>query len=344
MPTILAVDDTPENLDVVRAIFGGEYRVKVVTEGRLALQIATSEDPPDIILLDVMMPGMDGFEVCRRLKSDPRTVHIPVIFVTAMGAESDEQRGLELGAVDYLQKPVNPALARIRIRNHLALYDRRRELELAVQSRTSELERTRLLIILRLGRAAEIKDNETGAHIIRMSHYTRLIALSAGLDEGMADLLFKSSPLHDIGKIGIADNILLKPGKLTDEEWVVMRTHPALGADIIGKHSDPLLFFAHQIALTHHEKWNGSGYPSRMQGEDIPIGGRIVAIADVFDALTSDRPYKKAWSVEDAVREIEAQSGSHFDPALVLAFKNAIPEMLVYKERYAEGAIVDPWA
>jgi putative two-component system response regulator len=342
--TILAVDDTPENLDVLRMTFGTDYRLKMATDGKTALQIAESKDPPDIILLDVMMPGMDGFEICRQLKQNPRTMHIPVIFVTAMGAEMDERRGLDLGAVDYLQKPISPALARVRIRNHLALYDQRRELEIAVRERTAELEQTRLQIIYRLGNAAELKDNETSNHLVRMGHFSRLIALHYGLDEGVADIIFKASPMHDVGKIGIPDSILLKPGKLTEEEWVVMRKHPLHGSKIIGRHTDPLLLSAHQIALYHHEKWNGTGYPSQLSGEEIPVEGRIVALSDVFDALTSERPYKKAWTVRDAVDEIEKQRGAHFDPLVVDAFQKALPEMLVFKDRYKEGSIANPWA
>jgi len=324
--TILAVDDIPENLDVIRAAFASEYRVKVATDGLKALQVARSPDPPDLILLDVMMPGIDGFEVCRRLKSDPRTGHIPVIFVTALGDEKEEYRGLELGAVDYLQKPMNPLLARIRVRNHLALYDRRRELEYAVQMRTIELDRTRKQILKRLSVAAEFKDNETGNHIARMSQCSRLIARYAGLDEGLVEMIYHAAAMHDIGKIGIPDNVLLKPGKLTPEEWVIMQKHPALGAKIIGQHSDPLLRAAHEIALTHHEKWNGSGYPSGLAGEQIPLYGRIVAIADVFDALTSVRPYKKAWSEEDALAQILKDRVTHFDPDLVDAFVKGLPE------------------
>ena len=333
MQTILAVDDTPENLDVIRATFGADYRVKVVTDGARALQVAQSEDPPDIILLDVMMPGMDGFEVCEQLKADVRTQHIPVIFVTALGDENDERRGLELGAVDYIQKPLNPPLARVRVRNHLALVDRRKELEYAVNDRTAELEHTRMQIIIRLGYAAEFKDNETGTHTLRISRYCGLIAEAAGLDSGLVDLVRKASPMHDVGKIGIPDGILLKPGKLDEAEWETMRKHPKLGADILGHHSDPLLRAAYEIALTHHEKWDGTGYPHGSVGEKIPVFGRITAIADVFDALTSERPYKKPWSVDDALRLMDEQRGKHFDPSLVDAFMQSLPEILAFKER-----------
>ena len=339
--TILAVDDTPENLDVIRAAFASEYRVKVATDGLRGLQVARSADPPDLILLDVMMPGIDGFEVCRRLKADPRTAHIPVIFVTALGDEKEEFRGLELGAVDYLLKPMNPKLALIRVRNHLALYDRRRELEFAVQMRTMELDRTRKQILKRLSTAAEFKDNETGNHIARMSQCSRIIARYAGLDEALVEIVYHAAPMHDIGKIGIPDGVLLKPGKLTPEEWEVMYTHPTLGAKIIGMHDDPLLRAAHEIALTHHEKWNGAGYPRQLAGENIPLFGRIVAIADVYDALTSVRPYKKAWSEEDAVAQIRKDTGTHFDPTLVEAFFRGLPEYREFQKSFADQSALD---
>jgi putative two-component system response regulator len=333
MKTILAVDDTPENLDVLRATFGSEFRLKVATDGAKALQIAWSSSPPDIILLDVMMPDMDGFEVCRRLKSDPRTSKIPVIFITALGHERDQLRGLELGAVDYLQKPINPMLARVRVKNQLELYDRRCELEVAVAERTRELTETRMQIIFRLGRAAEFKDNETGDHILRMSEYSRILARQIGLDDGTVELIYHASPMHDIGKIGIPDRVLMKPGKLDAEEWEKMRQHPQLGADIIGIHEDLLLQAARDIALTHHEKWDGSGYPNQLKTDEIPLFGRIVALADVFDALTSVRPYKPAWTVEDAVALIRKESGSHFDPLVVDAFNHSIPLMVAYKQK-----------
>ena len=336
MQTILAVDDTPENLDVLRVTFGTKFRVKVVTDGLRALEVARA-DPPDIILLDIMMPGMDGFEVCRELKADPRTARIPVIFVTALGDEASQQKGLELGAVDYIQKPINPILAQIRVKNQLAMYDHQRQLELAVKERTAELEHTRMQIILRLSRAAEYKDNETGTHILRMSHYSRLLALHLSLGDSMADLIFNAAPMHDIGKIGVPDRIMLKPGKLDAEEWVIMHKHPELGASIIGTHSDPLLKAAREIALYHHEKWDGTGYPAKLSGDAIPMLGRIVALADVFDALTSARPYKSAWPLDQAVEWIVGQSGSHFDPAVVAAFEGALPEMDLFRINFPEN-------
>ena len=333
-PTILAVDDTPENLDLIRAILAKDYRMRVARDGPTALRLAL-QSPPDLILLDIMMPAMDGYEVCWRLKADPRLADIPVIFVTGMGEVADESRGFDVGAVDYITKPISPPVLARRVRTHLALYDQNRELEHRVHQRTKELYQTRLQIIRRLGRAAEFKDNETGNHIVRMSHYTRLIGLAAGINEHQADLLFNAAPMHDIGKIGITDRILLKPGRLDADEWRIMRAHPVIGAEIIGEHSNDLLHCARLIALTHHEKWDGSGYPHGCKGADIPLIGRITAIADVFDALTSARPYKPAWPVADAVREIEQGSGSHFDPALLRAFQRVLPEIERIRNLYS---------
>lgn len=275
--TVLVVDDTPENIDILVGILGDEYKVKVAIDGPKALAIA-GKSAPDIILLDVMMPGMNGYEVCKRLKQEPLTAHIPVIFVTALTDVADETQGFELGAVDYITKPVSAPVVKARVKTHLSLYDQKRLLEQEVKARTRELEVTRLEIIRRLGRAAEYKDNETGMHVIRMSHYARLLAREAGMSEHFCELIYNASPMHDIGKIGTPDAILKKPAKLDDEEWREMQRHAEIGAEIIGEHPDPMLEMARRIALTHHEKWDGSGYPKGLSGEEIPIEGRIVAI------------------------------------------------------------------
>lgn len=340
---VLVVDDSPENIDVLSEVLRDEYRIRVATSGEKALKIVYSDEPPDLILLDIMMPGISGLEICRRLKANPDRRRIPVIFVTAMSSTDDERRGLETGAVDYITKPISPPIVKARVRTHLALYDQSRELERMVRQRTHELLTTRQQIIRRLGRAAEFKDNETGNHVLRMSHYARIIALAHGLGEEAANIIFNTAPMHDIGKIGIPDAILLKPGKLDAAEWEVMYQHPIMGAEIIGKHDNELLETARIIALTHHEKWNGSGYPQRLQGQDIPLEGRIVAVADVFDALVSVRPYKSAVPVEQALQYLYEQSGKHFDPTLIEAFKSAMPEILRIKEIYADenGALTD---
>jgi putative two-component system response regulator len=335
-PTILVVDDLAENLMILDGILRPEYRVQAARDGPKALVLALGHDPPDLILLDVMMPEMDGFEVCRRLKADPRTRRIPVIFVTALGEVEDEARGFEVGGVDYIAKPVSPPIVRARVRTHLTLYDRNRELEYRVRKRTAELSETRLEIIRRLGRAAEFKDNQTGLHVIRMSHYSRLVGESAGMPDDEVEVLLHAAPMHDVGKIGIPDRVLQKPGPLNEQEWELMKRHPEMGAEIIGDHDSDVLRMARLIALTHHERWDGSGYPGGLAGEDIPFVGRIVALADVFDALTTHRPYKEAWPWERAVSYLEEKSGVLFDPALVDAFRRALPAILEHRQEYSD--------
>ena len=333
---ILVVDDVPGNIDVLSEILRPTYQVKVVTNGPMAIKIANSTVPPDLILLDIMMPGMDGYEVCRQLKANPATRNIPVIFVSAMDEVRDETKGFELGAVDYITKPVSPPIVCARVKTQLALLDQNRLLEKRVLERTAEIRETRLQIIHCLSTAAEYRDEETGTHIYRMSQYSRMIALAAGMSSEEADLLLQASPMHDVGKIGIPDRILLKPGKLDAEEWEIMKTHTTIGGKIIGDHPSKLLELAKEVALTHHEKWDGSGYPRGLVGENIPLSGRIVMLADVFDALTSERPYKKAWTEADAITEIGHGSGTHFDPKIVTAFMKTLPEILEVKNNSSQ--------
>ena len=278
-----------------------------------------------------MMPEMDGYEVCRRLKAAEATRRVPVIFLTAKSETEDEELGFSVGAVDFIHKPISPPIVAARVRTHLASTIRTGFWRRRCGERTAELNETRLQIIRRLGRAAEYKDNETGMHVIRMSRYSQLIALEHGFSAGEAELVLNAAPMHDIGKIGIPDRVLLKPGKLDEDEWNIIRSHSYIGFKIIGDHPGELLKAAAIAAYSHHEKWDGSGYPLGLKQEDIPLIGRITAIADVFDALTSVRPYKKAWPVEDALAEIRKCSGSHFDPALVGSFFNRIPEILDVK-------------
>ena len=336
LATVLVVDDTPGNIDILQEILAPAYRVKAAPSGARALEIAAQADPPDLILLDIMMPGMDGYEVIRALKADPMTRSIPVLFLTAKAGAEDEQKGFDLGCVDYITKPVSAPRLRARVRTHLALHDQNRALESKVRDRTRELEETRLEIIQRLGRAAEYRDNETGMHVIRMSHASRIIGLELGLPADETQTLLQAAPMHDIGKIGIPDSVLLKPGKLDADEWVIMRRHPEIGAGIIGTHASPLLQMAAVVALTHHEQWDGSGYPHGLRGDAIPLVGRIVAVADVFDALTSVRPYKQAWTVEDAVAEIQRKSGNHFEPRVVAAFMARLPEILAVTSAFRD--------
>ncbi len=322
-PRLLLVDDEPTNLQLLRQVLQADYRLLFATDGARALQLA-KEQRPDLILLDIMMPGMDGYAVCQALKRQPLTAHIPVIFVTALTDTQDETRGFDVGAVDYITKPVSPPVVRARVRTQLSLVH------------TDELRASRLQIVQCLGRAAEYKDNETGRHVIRMSLYAQQLALAAGCSAAWAEDLLHAAPMHDIGKIGIPDAVLLKPGPLDAPEWEVMRTHPHIGAEIIGNHGAHMLQLARSIALAHHEKWDGSGYPGQLAGEAIPLEARICAIVDVFDALTSTRPYKKPWSTEDAVAHIQSQAGKHFEPRLVDLFVALLPQLLPIQQRWAD--------
>ena len=335
-PTILVVDDAPANIDLLSIILRPHYRVRAALSGPKALAMAVQAPAPDMILLDMMMPGMDGLETCRLIKANPLTAAIPVIFVTAMRDSQDEERGLNMGAVDYVTKPVSAPIVLARIKTHLALRRQNVELETKVRERTAELLDTRFEIIRRLGRAAEFRDNETGLHVIRMSHYSRLIAQTYCGDAAWAELVFNAAPMHDVGKIGIPDGILLKPTQLTPEEWQIMRKHPEIGANILGQENTEIMAISREIALGHHEKWDGSGYPKGLGGDQIPLSARIIAIADVFDALTTERPYKKAWTHEDAVALMQSQADRHFDARLLACFMQRLPDILAVKERYAE--------
>ena len=322
-PRILIVDDEPANLKVMREVLGNQYRMSFAKSGAAALALLEKEQPK-LILLDIMMPDMNGFEVCEILKSTPALSHIPIIFVTALGDESDEFKGFELGAVDYITKPISPAIVRARVKTHLSL----------VQA--EQLKQAHVDLVHRLGRAAEYKDTDTGEHIARMSQYSKLLALEFGMGEQQAELLRQAAPMHDVGKIGIPDAILLKPGRLTPDEFDHMKQHAAIGAQILANSSSALLQLAHKLAIEHHEKWDGSGYPNGLKGEQISVEGRIVAIADVFDALTSKRPYKEAWGVEEALEHMQAQAGKHFDPHLINLFVNKLDAIIAIKNAYQE--------
>ncbi|MDO8931429.1 MAG: response regulator, partial [Rhodocyclaceae bacterium] len=313
--TILVVDDTPENLALMNKLLEGEYKVKVATSGEKALRIATADAPPDLILLDVMMPGMDGHEVCRRLMADARTRHIPVIFLTARAEVADEKKGLELGAVDYITKPISPPIVMARVKTHLAqkrtaefLRDNNAFLEQEVERRTRELQSIQDVTIMTITSLAETRDSDTGNHIRRTQLYVLALAnkvrshagFSQQLTDQVIETLVKSAPLHDIGKVGIPDRILLKPGRFEPAEFEIMKTHCALGRDSIRQAEEQLgiavefLTCAKEIAYGHHEKWDGSGYPAGLAGADIPLSARLMAVADVYDALTSRRVYKSA--------------------------------------------------
>lgn len=334
--TVLVVDDMSDNIAAMTEILGDDYRVTFAMNGADALAAAQEQPQPSLILLDLLMPGMDDYEVCRRLKADLRTQHIPVIFVTASNDVASEEQGLRLGGVDYLQKPCNPAIVRQRVRIHLDLHNQNHALEMRVRERTAELERTRRQVVTRLSRAGEYRDNDSGMHVVRMCQYCQLLALAAGIPPATADLLLLAASMHDIGKIGVPDHILLKQGRLNESEQTVMQLHTLIGPEIIGNDESDLLTLARSIALTHHEKWDGTGYPKKLSGTEIPIEGRIAAICDAFDTLTTGGYGKKALKSEDAAKAIIAESGKAFDPDLVYLFSQLVPEFSRIREEFAE--------
>ncbi|BEU96676.1 two-component system response regulator [Acidovorax sp. DW039] len=356
--TVLVVDDTPDNLSLMSGLLRADYKVKLAPSGERALQIVAGESKPDLILLDIMMPDMDGYEVLRRLQFNPETEDIPVIFLTAMSASEDETVGLELGAVDYITKPINPAITLARVRNHLLL-KRARDvlahhnhfLEQEVARRTREVAELQDVTIRAMASLAETRDNETGNHIRRTQHYVEALARKLQthprfrdeLTEAAIEMIFKSAPLHDIGKVGIPDRILLKPGKLTPEEFEIMKTHTNLGLEAIlaaekdTSHSNPFFRYAKEITYSHQEKWDGSGYPEGLVGNTIPLSARLMAVADVYDALISERVYKPAYSHEAAVQIILDGRGSHFDPDMVDAFMALSEDFRAIALRFADG-------
>jgi putative two-component system response regulator len=339
--TILIVDDSPENLTVLGELLCEHYRVRAANSGARALVLALQEPQPDLILLDVMMPAMSGYEVLERLRAAAATCAIPVIFTTAMNATEDEQRGLDLGAVDYIAKPLRPAIVMARVRTHLELKgvrDRLQQDKALLEAEIAARMRENLLIqdvtIRALARLAETRDNETGNHILRTQLYVRTLGLkarahprfAAELSEKDVELIAKSAPLHDIGKVGIPDQVLLKAGRLDAAEWAVMKTHARLGADAIARAEadarQPVQFLAYakQVALHHHERWDGSGYPDGLAGTAIPLAGRLMAVADVFDALISRRVYKLPMDFEQVHGIMAGERGRHFDPDLLDVF------------------------
>lgn len=340
-PNVLVVDDTPINLSLMTSVLKGLCKVKVANNGQRALEIARSSPAPDLILLDVMMPEMDGYEVCERLKQDPLTAGIPVIFLTAKTDSEDETRGFECGAVDYIPKPIKVPVVLARVKAQLGLKrmadflrDQNGFLESEVQRRTEAVLAVQEVTILAMSSLAETRDNETGNHILRTQRYVKRLAqqlqrhprYQALLTDDYIHLLYKSAPLHDIGKVGIPDHILLKPGKLTPEEFEIMKSHTTVGYDAIVRaeqaHGASLDFLqpAKEIALYHQEKWDGSGYPKGLVGEAIPLSARLMAMADVYDALISKRVYKNALTHAQAMDIIREGRGTHFDPDVFDAF------------------------
>ena len=327
---ILIVDDAPINIRLLKELFKNEYEVDVATNGTEALELAYGEDQPDLILLDIMMPEMDGYEVCRRLKQDTRTKHIPVLFITAKGEEGDETKGLNLGAVDYITKPISPAKVISRVRTHMNLHIYQERLEEIVAERTKQLRKGYIDTIHRLVLASEFKDEETGAHIKRISYYTNVLAQQLGMDNKFCEAIFYASPMHDIGKVAIPDAVLLKQGPLDEDEWQIMKTHAAIGAKILEGSDSPYLQMAMDIAGAHHERWDGSGYPHGIAGEAIPLTARIMNIADQYDALRSKRPYKPAIDHRKSISIISQGDGrtmpEHFDPEVLAAFRKITDE------------------
>ena len=338
--SVLVVDDEPANIDILLGILSPYYNVKVAPSGAVALKIV-QQFTPDIILLDIMMPGMDGFEVCKQLKSDRLLSQIPVIFVTALAQGENEEKGFKLGAVDYITKPVSPSITLARVKTHISLAHQMRTTENLVAKRTEELSKSQQSAITMLAAAGHYNDTDTGHHIWRMAAYSKCLAIACGWSYDDACLLAQAAPMHDTGKIGIPDAILKAPRRLINSEMEVMRTHAQIGHKILSQCDTPLFNLAAEIALCHHEKWNGTGYPEGLAGEDIPQSARIVAIADVFDALTMKRPYKKAWSDDDAFNYLLEGAGKHFDPDLVASFISIKQEILETKRYWnqleAEG-------
>ncbi|MDR3436373.1 HD domain-containing phosphohydrolase [Telmatospirillum sp.] len=318
---ILCVDDDPSTLGLMREILQTDHRLVFALSGMGALQ-AVGKHSPALILLDVQMSDLSGFEVARRLKADPKTEPIPIIFVTSLADEVDEQAGFDSGGVDYITKPISPPIVRARVRTHLSLV------------RVAALEASHRAAISMLGEAGHYNDTDTGAHIWRMAAFSRLLAQAAGWSDEAASLLELAAPMHDTGKIGIPDAILKKPGRLTADEWVIMKTHSRIGYDILSKNDAPLFQLAAEIALRHHEKWDGSGYPDGLAGDDIPQSARIVAVADVFDALSMRRPYKEPWPLEHILIALDEGAGVHLEAKMVGIFKDILPKIQEVKAHW----------
>lgn len=340
---VLIVDDQPANVTLIEKMLEIDGYINVIsTTDPCQVESLYLEQNSDLVLLDLNMPVMDGYQVLAKIREvDPD--YPPIIVLTAQSDRESRIKALDLGARDFLAKPFDRVELMTRIRNMLevrilskAMKHQNEILDGMVKERTQELNDTRLEVIRRLGRAAEYRDDMTGFHIIRMSRYAQLLGRAAGMTDEEAEMLLNASPMHDIGKIGIPDNVLMKPGKLDPDEWKIMQTHVAIGVEILSGSAFELMNMAADIAQNHHEKWDGSGYPRGLSGDDIPLTGRVVALADVFDALTTERPYKKAWPIEEAVDYIKSQRGLHFDPNLVEKFIEILPEMLKIRDYYIE--------
>jgi cyclic di-GMP phosphodiesterase len=326
---LIADDDIIHRITIRAALENAGFCVEDAENGLQAIE-KYQKLTPDLVILDVEMPELDGFSTCKQLRSFSNGQYLPILMVTGLDDINSINTAFDAGATDFLTKPINLALLGYKVSYLL----RSAQTSQALAISEAKLLASELEILHRLGAASEFKDNETGDHIKRMSHYSELLAIAAGLDAKEALLIRKASPMHDVGKIGIPDSIILKPGKLTTDEFNIIKTHTTIGGELLSGNLSVLIQAANVIALTHHEKWDGSGYPKGLSGENIPLFGRICAITDVFDALTSERPYKKAWSNEDALNEIISLSGSHFDPFLVKKFKEIFPEVIKIQESF----------
>jgi len=341
---ILIVDDQVPNVTLLEKMLkhAGYQNVVGITDSRQAVSMYLQHEV-DLLLLDIRMPHMDGFDVMDKLQESISDDYLPILVLTAELAAETKAKALCNGAKDFLTKPFDQLEVLQRIHNilevrllHKQVKKQNQDLEETVRKRTQELADSRFEIIQRLGRAAEYKDNETGNHIVRMSKFSQMLAKAAGLSETETEMILNAAPMHDIRKIGIPDRVLLKPGKLDAEEWEIMQSHVTIGADLLSGGESALMMMARNIALLHHEKWDGSGYPNGLAGEEISIEGRICALCDVFDALTSERPYKKAWSIEDAMALIHEQSGKHFDPNLVTLFTGILDDVVSFRNRHLD--------
>jgi putative two-component system response regulator len=334
---ILAVDDDSDLLALMAKALGGDYDADTASDAGMAIEKAFASPQPDLILLDVEMPEVSGFEVCRALKGEPATADIPIIFLTGKTEAGAQVEGLELGAVDYVMKPINAKVLKARVRLHLALIDRRQELERMVKERTEQLERSRTELIKRLGRAMEMHESAAaGNRVMRVGQYARLLAVAAGAKPQVCEMMQIAAPLYDIGKLGVPAEILRKNEKLSAPDWERVKRHPALGAEIIGEHDDPLLKLARQVALTHHESWDGGGYPKGLKGDQIPWAGRVMAIVDAFESMTVTQFHREPRPPDLAGDEIIKGAGKQFDPTMVAAFKKALPEFRRIHATYAD--------
>jgi putative two-component system response regulator len=335
-PVILVADDSEDIRNLFGVMLKRHYDVKFAKNSDETLAAADTEPLPDLILLDVEMPELNGYEVCERLKANPVLSHIPVIFVTARSDPKDQARGLLAGAVDYITKPISTPITLLRVRTQLALVDQRRALEDQIAERTEELHATRLDLIRRLARAMEFREGGLTNGVARTCEYVALLAEALGLKSKVVEILSQASPLHDIGKLGIPENILQKADTLNEKEWVEVRKHPEIGAGIIGQHKDPLLEQARVMALTHHERWDGAGYPQKLKGNAIPVPGRIMAVVDAFEAMTTTQRYHSPISTSEAAKRIVAESGKQFDPAVIAAFVKVAKQFADVHAKYKD--------